>query len=136
MKAGTADLPGDGNFQIVFTRTRDVGEFVAAALSLEHWEEETGMVGELTTYNEIVAAVERVTKRKLLVKRNTTSELDKMIQEDGSTRFYNQVRRKLAVGEGVVPPTLNALFPSIMPWTVDQYLETWWSGVEFGEPAR
>ena len=135
MKAGTADLPGDGNAKVVFTRTRDVGRFVAAALSLEHWEEEMGMVGETTTYNEVVAAIEKVTKRKLLVKQNTTTELDEMILENESSRFYNQIRRKLAVGEGVVPPILNQLFPNIKPWTIDQYLETWWSGVEFEEPA-
>ena len=36
--AGTADLPGDGNNKLTFTRAQDIGRFVAAALDLEKWE--------------------------------------------------------------------------------------------------
>lgn len=135
MKAGTADLPGDGSNKMTFTRTQDIGKFVAAALDLEKWEEEMGMVGSTMSYNEVVGAIEKVTKRKMLVKHNTEEELAKMIKEDEGARFYNQVRLSIAQGEAPVEPTLNKLAPDVKPWTVEEYLERYWSGAELGEAA-
>ena len=135
MKAGTADLPGDGSNKLTFTRTQDIGKLVAAALDLVKWEEEMGMVGSTMSYNEVVGAIEKVTKRKMLVKHNTEEELEKMIEEDAGARFYNQVRLSIAQGEAPVQPTLNKLAPDVKPWTVEEYLERYWSGVELGEPA-
>ena len=82
MKAGTADLPGDGSSKMTFTRTHDIGEFVAAALDLPKWEEEMGMVGSTMSYNEVVDAIEKVTRRNMLVKYNSEEDLEKMISED------------------------------------------------------
>lgn len=135
MKAGTADLPGDGNGKLKFTRTQDIGRFVAAALDLEKWEEEMGMVGTTASYNEVIGAIEKVTRRKMLVKHNSREELKKMIMEDEGARFYNQVRLSIAQGEAFVEPTLNKLALDIKPWTVEEYLERYWSGVELGEAA-
>lgn len=44
---------------------------------------------------------------------------------------------RLSIAQGGVPvePTLNKLAPEIKPWTVEQYLERYWSGVELGEAA-
>lgn len=64
MKAGTADLPGDGSNRLTFTMTRDIGKLVAAAMDLERWEEEMGMVGNTMSYNEVVGTIEKATKRK------------------------------------------------------------------------
>lgn len=41
----------------------------------------------------------------------------------------------IAVGEAVLEPTLIRLFPDVNPWTLEEYLERYWSGVELGEPA-
>ena len=133
--AGTADLPGDGNTKLTFTRLQDVGKFVAAALDLDKWEEEMGMVGDSMSYNEVVSAIEKVTKRKMLVKRNSEEELKKLIEEVEGARFYNQVRLSIAQGKVVVKPTLNKLAPDVKPWTVEKFLETYWDGVEVGEAA-
>ena len=135
MKAGTADLPGDGSNKLTFTRTQDVGKFVAAALDLERWEEEMGMVGSTMSYNEVISAIEMVTKRKMLVKYNTEEELEKMIREDERARFYNQVRLSIVQGEASVEPTLNKLAPDVKPWSVEDYLERYWSVVELEEAA-
>ena len=135
VKAGTADLPGDGNAKMVFTRVQDVGKFVAAALDLDKWEEEMGMVGSTMSYNEVVAAIEKVTQRKMLVKKNTEEELKTMIQKDEGSRFYNQVRLSIAQGKMRVAPTLNKLAPQVRPWTVEEFVEEYWSGVELEEAA-
>lgn len=135
MKAGTADLPGDGNSKVTFTRTQDIGKFVAAALDLEKWEDEMGMVGSTMSYNEVVTAIEKVTRRKMLRKETPEEELKKMIREDEGAKFYNQVRLSIAQVGAPVEPTLNKLAPEIKPWTVEQYLERYWSGVELGEAA-
>ena len=134
-KAGTADLPGEGNAKLTFTRLQDVGRFVAAALDLDKWEEEMGMVGSTMSYNEVVRAIEKVTKRKMLVKENTEEELKKLIKEDEGARFYNQTRLSITQGKVEVQPTLNKLAPNITPWTVEEFLEECWSGVELGEAA-
>ena len=57
MKAGTADLPGDWNSKLTFTRTQDIEKLVAAALDLDRWEEEMGMVESTMSYNEVVGAI-------------------------------------------------------------------------------
>ena len=135
IKAGTADLPGDGNTKMTFTRVQDVGKFVAAALDLDKWEEEMGMVGSTMSYSEVIGAIEKVTGRKMLVKENSEEELKEMIQEDGGAAFYNQVRLSIAQGGIQVEPTLNKLVPDVQPWTVEEFLETYWSGVELGDAA-
>ena len=134
-KAGTADLPGDGNTKLTFTRLQDVGIFVAAALDLDKWEEEMGMVGDTRSYNEVVGAIEKVTKRKMLVKENSETELKKLIEEVEGARFFNQVRLSIAQGKVQIEPTLNKLAPDVKPWTVEKFLETYWGGVELGEAA-
>lgn len=134
-KAGTADLPGDGNSKLTFTRLQDVGKFVAAALDLDKWEDEMGMVGSTMSYNEVIDAIEKVTKRKMLVKNNSEVELKKLIKEDKGAVFYNQVRLSIAQGKMPVEPTLNKLAPEVRPWTVEEFLEKYWSGVELGEAA-
>ena len=133
--AGTADLPGDGSTKLTFTRLQDVGKFVAAALDLDRWEEEMGMGGSNMSYKDVVAAIEKVTKRKMLVKENTEEELKKLIKEDEGAVFYNQIRLSIAQGKVQVEPTLNKLAPEVKPWTVEEFLDRYWGGVELGESA-
>lgn len=134
-KAGTADLPGDGNSKLTFTRLQDVGKFVAAALDLDRWEDEMGMVGSTMSYSEVIDAIEKVTNRKMLVKNNSEEELKKLIKGDKGAVFYNQVRLSIAQGKMPVEPTLNKLAPKVRPWTVEEFLEKCWSGVELGDAA-
>lgn len=87
MKAGTTDLPGDGNNKLTFTRTQDIGSFVAAALDLKRLEKEIGIVANTISYNKVIAAIEQVTRRKMLVTGNSEGELEDMVREDEGTRF-------------------------------------------------
>ena len=50
MKAGTADLPGDGAAPIVWTDMRDISTFVYRSLSLEHWPRVMGMRGDVKSF--------------------------------------------------------------------------------------
>lgn len=59
----TAEIPGTGDQKVTFTRTQDVGAFVAAAVGLEKWEEEMGMGGETTTYNKVVRKVKEMGRK-------------------------------------------------------------------------
>lgn len=62
--AGTAKIPGDGTAKTTFTYTPDIGQFVAASLDLERWDEVSGIVGETKTWDEAVDVAEVVTGKK------------------------------------------------------------------------
>ncbi|MCJ1471954.1 hypothetical protein MMC13_000596 [Lambiella insularis] len=137
IKQGNADIPGDGNKKVTFTTMGDVGRFVTAALDLEKWDEEMGMVGETASFNEVLALAERITKRKFLVKYKSIEEMDDLAAHapEPFVRFNIQVQAALANGGGVVPSTLNEKFPKIQPWKLEDWLERWWADVELDEPS-
>lgn len=133
VKAGTADLPGDGRGKVVFTDTRDVARFVEKALGLERWEEEMGMRGDETDWREIVGFLEKVQGRKFLVKENSVGDMERVAREVEGKKFYNQVRVVLTRGDSVVGDELNRAFPEVKPVTIEEFVEKWWEGVELGE---
>jgi uncharacterized protein YbjT (DUF2867 family) len=55
-----ATIPGDGSAEVVMTRAEDVGQFVAASLSLEKWPEVSEMRGDRKSLKEILALAEAV----------------------------------------------------------------------------
>lgn len=135
MRAGTADLPGDGSAEVMFTDMRDVARFTVAALDLEAWPEELYMYGSVISWRKALVIVERVQGREFLVKENSVQELEAGCEDPGK-RFYNQVRLALikgwVVGDG---HSLNDMFPNVRPVTVESFVEKWWSGVQLGEPS-
>jgi hypothetical protein len=133
MRAGTADLPGDGREKLVFTDTRDVAKFVEKALDLETWPGEVGMRGDLIDWREVIEVLEKVQGRKFLVRENSVEEMEKVAREDEGKRFYNQVRVALVRGEGVVGDELNKAFPDVRPTSVEEFTRKWWDGVQLGE---
>ncbi|KAK0943877.1 hypothetical protein LTR29_004642 [Friedmanniomyces endolithicus] len=135
MRAGTADLPGDGTAPIVFTETRDIATFVYHALSLEQWPEVMGMRGDVKSYRDVLCIIERVQGRGFLVKENSMDEMRARAAGDSGKVFYNQVRIALVEGWGEVPDTLNRAFPDVKPVTCVEFMEKWWQGVEVGEAS-
>ena len=135
LKAGTADLPGDGRMGVVFTDTRDVARFVEGALGMAEggWPEELGMRGDVMDWRGVVEVLERVQGRKFLVRENGVGEMERVAREVEGKRFYNQVRIALVRGEGVVGDELNRAFPDIKPVGVEEFVGKWWEGVELGE---
>lgn len=134
MKNGTADLPGNGAAPLVWTEIRDAATFVFHALDLDRWPQELGMRGDIKSFRDVVKIVERVQKRKLLIKTNSIDEMKKRMEDPGK-RFYNQCRIALAEGWGMVPDDLNKAFPSVQPVTCEAFVEKWWSNVELPDPA-
>jgi hypothetical protein len=134
VKAGTADFPGDGREEVVFTDTRDVARFVEAALGMEErWSEEMGMRGDVMSWREMVGVLEEVQGREFLVRENGVEEMERVAREVEGKRFYNEVRVALVKGEGVVGDELNLAFPDIKPVDVRAFARKWWDGVEVGE---
>jgi hypothetical protein len=133
MRAGTADLPGDGKVKTVFTDTRDVARFVEKALELESWPEELGMRGDLMDWREVIEVLEKVQGRKFLVRENSVEDMEKVAREDEGKRFYNQVRVALVRGEGAVGDELNEAFPNVKPTSVEEFTRKWWDGMQLGE---
>lgn len=133
VRAGTADLPGDGRGKVVFTDTRDVARFVERALGMERWPEELGMRGDLMDWREMIEVLEMVQGRKFLVRENGVEDMERVAKEVEGKRFYNQVRVALMRGEGVVGDELNQVFPDVKPTSVEYFVGKWWDGVELGE---
>ncbi|TKA61975.1 hypothetical protein B0A55_10669 [Friedmanniomyces simplex] len=135
MRAGTADLPGDGTAPIVWTEMRDIAAFVYHALSLDHWPEVMGMRGDVKSYRDILSIIKRVQGRKFLVKENSVDEMRSQAAGDPGKVFYNQVRIALVEGWGMVPETLNRAFPDVKPVSCEEFVEQWWRGFEVGEAS-
>ena len=134
MKAGTADLPGDGSSLMTVTEINDICRFIVESVDLDHWDEVSGMAGETLSWNEIIAAIEKVTGRKMLVKHNSKEKMEQSAL-DPSRRFYEQCRLSFLSGAGVVPGTLNEKLPDVQPISVEGYLERWWKNVELPEAS-
>lgn len=133
-KSGTADLPGDGSAKLAITEINDICRYVVASVDLDHWDEFSGIASELLSFNEIIAILEDVTKRKFLRKENSQEEMTEAATNP-SRRFYEQVRLAIARGEFDLKPTLNSKFPDIHPITVREFAKKWWSGVDLPEPS-
>jgi hypothetical protein len=54
-----AAIPGDGDVRIAFTYSRDIGDFVAAALELDVWPEASFMAGDKISFNEMLTIAEK-----------------------------------------------------------------------------
>lgn len=136
MKAGTADLPGDGTQPVVFTEMRDIARFVFLALGLKQWPPELGMQGDVKSFREVVEMAEKVQGRKWLLKENSPEQLQQLAETDNpGVRFYNQARLMLATEGFLVGDELNLAFSEVKPVTCEQFLEKWWAGVQLGEAS-
>ena len=128
-----ADIVGTGDDPICLTRGEDVGRFVAAALDLDKWEEELGMIGSRTTWNELIKLGEQVRGKKFNVKRTSVDEALKARNPNPPhpmTNFMSDVFRAVCLGEFDFEPTLNQKCPQITPTTIQEFINQWWGGKE------
>ncbi|KAJ4488089.1 hypothetical protein J3R30DRAFT_3433169 [Lentinula aciculospora] len=125
----SADIPGDGERQFVYTRAEDVGEFVAAATQLEAWEEHLNMAGEILTLNEIFRLCEDVCGTKFDVKYSSREDIVAKMNpspENIMTNFFTEGLLAIVDGDDIENPmNLNKLV-DVKPMGVRQYLEQWW----------
>ncbi|KAI7264819.1 hypothetical protein KC345_g8714 [Hortaea werneckii] len=134
LRAGTADLPGDGSAKVAWTEMRDVATFMFHALSLPLWPEDLNMRVDLRSFREVLEIVQRVQDRKFLVRENSIEEMEDLAHADGK-RFYNQVRVALVKGYSDVPDDLNRMFPDMKPVDCESFVKKWWSGTRLPEVA-
>ncbi|EIM86313.1 NAD-P-binding protein [Stereum hirsutum FP-91666 SS1] len=125
--AGTAKIPGDGTAKTTFTYTPDIGQFVAASLDLERWDEVSGIVGETKTWDEAVDIAEVVTGKKFerTYMKEGGGEAAKQLLE---RKFLAGLTKSVVAGHWEVEPTLNRKFPQLRAFTVEEYLRQSWKG--------
>ncbi|KAJ3778177.1 hypothetical protein FB446DRAFT_714579 [Lentinula raphanica] len=126
----SADIPGDGEKQLWYTRAEDVGKFVAAATQLDSWEVYNNMAGEILSMNEVVRLCEDVCGTNFTVKYNTREELVARMSpapEQAMANFFTE--SFIAVLDGGFdikdPMNLNR-FVDVKPMGVREFLEKWW----------
>ena len=119
----------------------DVGRFVAAALNLETWEKEMGMVGSTTTVEEIVWVAERtgrLMKTETFTKAHAQQSIRKFDQQLEQKFTLKALKGKMLAqivecmcedeeGCAVIEPVLNRLCPQVTPMAFDEYLTRVWS---------
>ena len=124
-----ANIVGTGDEPFSVILADDVGRFVAAALDLDRWDERSGMVGNRTTWNELIKLGEEVRGKKFDVKRATVEETWKQYDPNGSNQmanFMTEVFVAFAQGEFDFEPTLDKKFPHIKPTTIRHFIVKWW----------
>ncbi len=130
---GEADIIGTGDEPFCTTRSEDVGRFVAAALDLDKWDEQLGMMGSRTTWNELIKLGEQVRGKKFNVKRTSVNDALKGRDPNPPNRMTNfmvEAFTALCQGEYDFEPTLNQKFPEIVPTTIHEFINQWWGGKE------
>jgi hypothetical protein len=144
IEAGRTLIPvtSDGRpCRLSLCELNDVGRFVAAALNLETWEKEMGMVGSTTTVEEIVWVAERtgrLMKTETFTKANAQQRIRKFDQQLERRFTLNAWKGRMVaqmvefmcedeVGCAVIEPVLNRLCPHIKPMAFDEYLTRVWS---------
>ena len=124
-----ANIVGTRDEPFCVTLADDVGRFVAAALDLDRWDEEMGMVGSQTTWNELVKLGEEVRGKKFNVIRKTVDETLKQLDPKPANKMVNfmpEVYVALVKGEFAYEPTLNKKCPEVRPTTVREFITQWW----------
>lgn len=84
-----ATIVGTGDEPFCVTLADDVGRFVAAALDLDRWDEEMGMIGSQTSWNELVKLGEEVRGKKFNVVRKTVDETLKQRDPKPANKMVN-----------------------------------------------
>lgn len=152
IEACQATIPGTGEEQVVWTHTTDVAKFVSRAISMEPgtWKEHSWIIGDKTTFHEILAAAEKARGVKFKV---TYDSLEKLRSGEVTPIPANKVHAALystpefdatdilmgmfagigaAMAAGDVDidekDALNAHFPDIKTIKVTEFIEKHWTG--------
>lgn len=136
-----AAIPGTGEETVVLTHTRDIGTFVAAALSLPAWEKRYTIIGDRLSFHEFVKIAEEVkgakfekyydSEESLLQGKATVFLKDgetvpEMVQTD-LQKTVSSVGLLVAQGAANLDPqlSLNKIFPEIKTLSVRKAIEIW-----------
>ncbi|KAL4876544.1 hypothetical protein BJY04DRAFT_231562 [Aspergillus karnatakaensis] len=139
MAGKAAAIPGSGDTPVVFTYSKDVAKFTAALLTLDHWEEDSYVIGDRVTWNQFPKLAQDVTGEKFkvthdpveLLRSGIATELPFHHDAYGSVP-KDVLQRILATfallfEQGLLDfpeeRAVNRLFPEIKPLKVKDVLE-------------
>ncbi|KAL4739049.1 hypothetical protein BDV11DRAFT_205449 [Aspergillus similis] len=138
-----AAIPGDGNAPLTLTYSFDLARFVVQSLDLKdgEWEEESGVVGDETSWNEFVGLAEEILDCKFKVHYDPIEKLENfgITELPGHRVLYEQFPKQrfrwfmsifelLTVKGGSSIErrgSLNEKFPEVIPVTVRDVLGGW-----------
>lgn len=123
-----ATIPGDGSDLLVFSRLQDIARFTVAALDLDKWEKDSVIVGDKLSYNDVILLAEEQMGKKFHVTYVSLERIEKTLANppDPFSQFFAEFNHGIVKGELNVKETLNTKFPEIKPWTVEQYIASYW----------
>ncbi|KAL7939269.1 NAD(P)-binding protein [Trichoderma chlorosporum] len=125
---GEALIPGDGSAIVSGTDMRDVGKYTAAVLDFEKWDEDSVIVGDKFTFNELVAKIEKVTGKTLKKTFLSLETINAVIagNPDPATLMIHEFAKIIAEGQYDLTPNLNQRVPEIVPIKIDEFLAEHW----------
>ncbi|KAK4071640.1 uncharacterized protein Triagg1_5878 [Trichoderma aggressivum f. europaeum] len=129
INSGSVTIPGDGSKVISVTDMRDVGKYAAAALDFERWDEDSVIVGDKFTVNELVDKVEKITGKKFDKSYISLDAMEAVIAGDADlgTRMIHEFLKIIALGEYDLTPNVNQRVPEVKPLKIDEFLATHWA---------
>jgi uncharacterized protein YbjT (DUF2867 family) len=128
IKAGTAQIPGDGSCRVTVTDMRDIGKYVTAALDFEKWEEDSVIVGENLSVNEFVEKAERISGKTLAKTYFSLEDLRGLIEKN-EVPVMSLIYEFLTIleeGDFNLTPTINQKVPDVKPNTLEAFLTRHW----------
>ncbi|OJJ94626.1 hypothetical protein ASPACDRAFT_128149 [Aspergillus aculeatus ATCC 16872] len=138
----------DGTSPVVFTSSADVAKVVARAIDYpDAWTFDGGIVGQRTSYKEIVETAERITGQKFTIYSLRPEDLEKgefkspwipayapdlsaEIMRDVVVPFISGWALGISKGVGDVKPVWNERFPDIDYETVEDMLRGAWGRIQ------
>jgi uncharacterized protein YbjT (DUF2867 family) len=131
LKGGSILIPGDGSNKITVTDMRDIGKYVAAALDFEKWDEDSFIVGEKLSLNELAAKAEKITGKTINKTYISLEGIDAVIaeQRDPATTMIHEFLRIIGEDGFDFKATINQKAPQVKPITVDEFLTRHWGSV-------
>ncbi|KAM0262120.1 hypothetical protein ACHAQJ_001861 [Trichoderma viride] len=128
INGGSILIPGDGSGKITVTDMRDIGKFVVAALDFEKWDEDSIIVGDKLSINEVVEKIEKVTGKTLNKTYISMEDIDAVIQEnrDPATTMIHEFLKIIGEGGMDFKATINQKVPEIKTIKVDEFLAAHW----------
>ncbi|KAL1599833.1 hypothetical protein SLS60_007638 [Paraconiothyrium brasiliense] len=129
IKNNAAGLPINGEGKITLTYSRDIAKYIPKLLTLEKWEQAYFVVGDVKSWNEIVAAAEKGKGVKFSVTYDSVEKLKRgeVTELPGHARSY-----ELFGGRENALPVVQGLFAQYGLW-MDEGIFTYQSGARLND---
>ncbi|KAL5389481.1 hypothetical protein DPSP01_002379 [Paraphaeosphaeria sporulosa] len=129
VKHNAAALPNNGEAKITLTYSRDIAKYIPKLLMLEKWEPAYFIIGDVKSWNEVVAAAEKGKGVKFNVTYDSLEQLrvGKVTELPGHARMYERFG-----GRERALPVVQGLFAQYGLW-MDEGLFTYQDGAKLND---